>query len=114
MKKTANVLIKKANSINPEQLHQTTAYGPSPIPKTALMAKVIDKEYVSAIQKRMVSKQLLSQVHFCRFLYKLISQIQAGISFEIGTDVQLKLVDMLFYKLSETKNLKLVDPQIID
>ena len=50
------------------------------LPKTALQIKQ-DKEYMSAIQKRMISKQLLSQVHFCRFLYKLIANIEAGISY---------------------------------
>ncbi len=48
-----------------------------PAPKTALQIKQ-DKEYMSAIQKRMISKQLLSQVHFCRFLYNLIENIKEG------------------------------------
>jgi hypothetical protein len=35
----------------------------------------------------MVSKQLLSQVHFCRFVYKLILSIKIGLSVEIGEDI---------------------------
>lgn len=82
MKKTTNALVKKAGSMNPEHL-QNTAYGATGIPKTALQVK-IDKEYLSGIQKRVISKQLLSQVHFCRFLYKLIANIKAGSSFPIS------------------------------
>lgn len=76
-------------------------------PKTALNIKP-DKEYMSAIQKRMISKQLLSQVHLCRFLYKLIANIEAGISIEIDSLLRQRLIDFLFYKLYETKNLELV------
>lgn len=55
-----------------------------PAPKTAIQLKG-DKDYSSAIQKRMISKHLLSQIHFCRFLYKLISNIKAGLSLQIST-----------------------------
>lgn len=111
MKKTTNALVKKVGSLNPEHL-QSTAYGPS-VPKTALQVKM-DKEYLSAIQKRMISKQLLSQVHFCRFLYKLIANIEAGSSYELNAELQRTLTNLLFYKLKETKELKLVDPEAVD
>lgn len=82
-------------------------YPHNQVPKTALNAK-IDREYLPAIQKRMISKQLLSQVHFCRFLYKLIANIDIGISYETNQDIREKLVTLLFYKLSEIQTLKLL------
>lgn len=110
MKKTANVLLKKTNSNNPEYL-QNTIYGP-PVPKTALQVKM-DKEYLSAIQKRMISKQLLSQVHFCRFLYKLIANMEAGNSYKVKSELENKLKGLLFYKLKQTKDLKLVNDESV-
>ena len=110
MKKTANALLKKTGSNNPEYL-QSTMYGP-PVPKTALQVKM-DKEYLSAIQKRVISKQLLSQVHFCRFLYKLIANIEAGNSYRVKAELEAKLKILLFYKLKQTKDLKLVEPEYI-
>lgn len=97
MKKTTNVLLKKGSMNNPEH-GQNTVYAP-PVPKTALHVKM-DKEYLPAIQKRMISKQLLSQVHFCRFLYKLIANIEAGSSYEVSSEVRAKLKSLLFYKLN--------------
>ena len=110
MKKTANALLKKTGSNNPEYL-QSTMYGP-PVPKTDLQVKM-DKEYLSAIQKRMISKQLLSQVHFCRFLYKLIANMEAGNSYRVKAELESKLKSLLFYKLYETKELKLVESEYV-
>lgn len=31
---------------------------------------------ISIIDKKLISKQLLSQIHFCRFLYKLLTRIE--------------------------------------
>ena len=69
MKKTTNALSYKPTD---SKFLQTGAV--QAIPKTALNIKP-DKEYMSAIQKRLISKQLLSQVHMCRFLYKLIASV---------------------------------------
>ena len=69
---------------------------------------------MSAIQKRMISKQLLSQVHLCRFLYKLISNIDAGIHYDFSPSIQDELVQFLFYKLHETKNLSLVSRESVE
>ena len=77
MKKTTNVI---TNKLGKGGDFAQTGMNIQIAPKTALNIKP-DKEYMSAIQKRMISKQLLSQIHLCRFLYKLIANIEAGISF---------------------------------
>ena len=104
MKKTTNML---TNKLSKGSEFSQTGMNIQVAPKTALNIKP-DKEYMSAIQKRMISKQLLSQVHLCRFLYKLIANIEAGISIEIDSVLRQRLIDFLFYKLYETKNLLLV------
>ena len=70
MKKTTDVITNKLGKGDFSQ----TGMNIQAVPKTALLPKQ-DKEYMSAIQKRMISKQLLSQVHLCRFIYKLIANI---------------------------------------
>lgn len=92
-------------TVNPNQYGQ--------IPKTAIQTK-IEKEYLPAIHKRAISKQLLSQVHFCRFLYKIIGNVDLGISYEFNEDVRKQLVTLLFYKLSEISSLKLLPHDVLD
>ena len=109
MKKTTNALLDKVKKSE----FSETGMNLQSVPKTALNIKP-DKEYMSAIQKRMISKQLLSQVHLCRFIYKLVANIEAGLSFHFESSTQEELVCFLFYKLKETKDLKLVNNESVD
>lgn len=68
----------------PSQNNETERYSivdPPSMPKTAQNIKKIS--FISPVQKRLLSKQLLSQIHLCRFLYKSISNLD-GISFEFN------------------------------
>lgn len=49
------------------------------LPKTGMEGPVEKLDNFMS-EKRIISKQLLSQVHFCRFLYKLIANIKAELS----------------------------------
>lgn len=81
------------------------------IPKTAMESKSVEKEYLSAVQKRVISKQLLSQIHFCRFTYKLIIGLQSKLCFEVCQPLKRLLSTLLFSKLSEIKDLKLISKE---
>ena len=110
MKKTTNGLMQKAGTLKGPEFAQT---GMHTAPKTALNIKP-DKEYMSAIQKRMISKQLLSQVHLCRFIYKLIANIEAGLSYQVDLSLKDQLMQFLFFKLKETKELKLISQESVE
>ena len=104
LKKTSNDLGGFKNNLKSEFLQ-------TQIPKTATAEKYNsnNKEYVSAIQKRIISKQLLSQVHFCRFVYKLLVGLNSKTSHEFSYALKSILIDLLFSKLCEVKELKLVE-----
>jgi len=73
------------------------------------------KEVVS-YDKKYLSKQLLSQIHFCRFLYKLIIRIKDKLSQEINEELYcLKeyMSGMIFEKLEEVEHLRGVNSKII-
>jgi hypothetical protein len=40
------------------------------------------------MDKKLISKQLLSQIHFCRFLYKLLKRIDEKINGNISHDLK--------------------------
>ena len=69
---------------------------------------------MSAVQKRVISKQLLSQIHFCRFTYKLIIGLQSKLCFEVCNPLKRLLATLLFSKLSEIKELKLIGREHLD
>jgi len=39
---------------------------------------------ITIIDKKLVSKHLLSQIHFCRFMYKMLMRIESKLSFEFN------------------------------
>lgn len=57
----------------------------------------------------MISKQLLSQVHFCRFLYKLLQRIEDKINGNISEALKELLSGLIFDKLQEVKSLTQLD-----
>ena len=105
MNKNRKTLVDKV-STQEKEASKTSILQPS-VPKTA--QNIPNKpNFVSPVQKRILSKQLLSQIHLCRFLFKSISNID-GISYEFSPETRDELLLIMFYKLWETKNLKLVD-----
>lgn len=57
---------------------------------------------ITVVDKKMLSKHLLSQIHFCRFLYKLLMRIQGKLSEEINLqcmDMKQMMTGLLFERL---------------
>lgn len=80
------------------------------LPKTAsTINDASQKNILPLIDKKKVSKELLSQVHFCRFVYKLLQRIDTCIDGDILEDVRDSMGAVLFYKLSEVEKLSLVE-----
>ena len=62
--------------------------------------------------KKYLSKQLLSQIHFCRFLYKLIMRMKDKLGEDLNQELLgLKegMVGLIFHKLEEVNTLKAVN-----
>lgn len=62
--------------------------------------------------KKQLSKQLLSQIHFCRFLYKLIIRMRDKLGEELNDELNsLKenMTSLIFEKLQDVNNLKTVN-----
>lgn len=54
---------------------------------------------VDANNRKLISKQLLSQVHFCRFVYKLLQRIQTKIGGAISENLKSSMSGLIFSKL---------------
>jgi len=62
--------------------------------------------------KKYLSKQLLSQIHFCRFLYKLVVRMKDKLSQEVNeelTPLKELMAGLVFEKLDEVNNLRAVN-----
>ena len=57
------------------------------------------------IDKKQISKELLSQIHFCRFVYKLLQRIDTTIDGSIGNDLRTSMNGILLEKLYSVENL---------
>ena len=51
------------------------------------------------IDRKQISKELLSQVHFCRFVFKLLQRINHKIDGKISSTVKDKMHGIIFLKL---------------
>lgn len=66
--------------------------------------------------KKYLSKQLLSQIHFCRFLYKLIIRMKDKLSVGLNEDLlSLKeyMTGLIFEKLEEVTELKAINSKYV-
>lgn len=61
------------------------------------------------MDKKLISKQLLSQIHFCRFLYKLLKRIDEKINGNISHDLKEAMSTLIFEKLDYVKELEPLD-----
>lgn len=57
------------------------------------------------LDKKQISKELLSQIHFCRFVYKLLQRIDTTIDGSIGSELRSNMNGILFEKLESVENL---------
>lgn len=76
----------------------------------------VPKEEV-VYDKKYLSKQLLSQVHLCRFLYKLIMRMQEKLSSSENEELAtLKeyMTSLIFEKLEEVENTKQISSKYVN
>jgi hypothetical protein len=59
----------------------------------------------SEIDRKQISKELLSQVHFCRFVYKLLQRINTKIGGDINDSLKNKMSSLIFEKLGQVQKL---------
>jgi len=62
--------------------------------------------------KKVLSKQLLSQIHFCRFIYKLLLRIKDKIDNNISEGLKNQLISLIFGKLTSVKSLEILRPSV--
>lgn len=76
---TSNAFIGSEKSTQPDDKHIS-------LPKTASTINNNRTDTASEIEqdRKQVSKELLSQVHFCRFVYKLLQRINTKIDGNIN------------------------------
>jgi hypothetical protein len=70
----------------------------------------------SAYDRKLLAKQLLSQIHLCRFMYKLIMRMGDRLSEQRNdelTNLKDSLTGMIFEKLSEVEQLDSVSPKLV-
>lgn len=59
-----------------------------------------------SIDRKQISKELLSQIHLCRFVYKLLQRILQNLDSGYGADeLQSSMKGLIFEKLHEVQNL---------
>jgi len=71
----------------------------------------------SSYDKKYLAKQLLSQIHLCRFLYKLLARMNDKLTPQLNSElVVLKenMSGLIFEKLTEVEELRNVNPKIAE
>ena len=59
----------------------------------------------SDVDRKQISKELLSQVHFCRFVYKLLQRINSKIDGRINQSLKDNMSGLIFQKLNQVQRL---------
>lgn len=59
-----------------------------------------------------MSNQLVSQLHLCRFLFKLIQRIDKSEFIDEGHNLRSQMIQVIFKKLGELKNLTLLESEV--
>ena len=97
---TSNALIGSEKSNDQENKHIS-------LPKTASTINNNRTHTASEmdIDRKQISKELLSQVHFCRFVYKLIQRINSKIDGKIAEGLREKMNGVIFLKLNQVQKL---------
>lgn len=82
-----------------------------------LTQKEISAQPSEGYDRKYLSKQLLSQIHLCRFMYKLIMRIEERLSQHRNQELgQLKdqMCGMIFEKLGEVEDLRVVSGKVAE
>lgn len=101
---TSNALLGSEN-INQEDKHISLPKTASTINNNRIYTPQIETE----IDRKQISKELLSQVHFCRFVFKLLQRINHKIDGKISESVRDKMHGIIFKKLKEVEELTTVE-----
>jgi hypothetical protein len=64
------------------------------------------------IDPKKISNQLVSQLHLCRFLFKLIQRIEKSEMVDESENLRSQMGQVIFKKLSELKNLTMLDGEV--
>ena len=109
-------LPKTVGSMNegPRTQHTITGFGDSSkkIQKGGL--REISTHHLigeAGVDRKYLSKQLLSQIHFCRFVYKLVMRMSSNLSEELNQQLNAlkeQICGMLFDKLHAIQDLRLL------
>jgi hypothetical protein len=76
---------------------------------TSVSNSVSHTNGIQGVDKKLLSKQLLSQIHFCRFLYKLLKRIEEKINGNVSDGLKDLMSSLIFYKLTTVKELDALD-----
>ena len=97
---TSNAFIGSEKSNIPDDKHNS-------LPKTASTINNNRNNTTSEtdIDRKQISKELLSQVHFCRFVFKLLQRINHKIDGKISASVRDRMQGIIFMKLREVEEL---------
>ena len=97
---TSNAFIGSEKSNMQDDKHNS-------LPKTASTINN-NRNYTGSendIDRKQISKELLSQVHFCRFVFKLLQRINNKIDGKISNSVRDRMHGIIFMKLREVEKL---------
>ena len=61
------------------------------------------------INKKQISKELLSQVHFCRFVFKLLQRIENKIDGNMNEMLKKNMAGLIFDKLGNVQKLSVLN-----
>jgi hypothetical protein len=84
------------------------------LPKTAstMNQNRTETTIESDSRRKQTSKELLSQIHFCRFIYKLLQRIEGKMNGEIGSRLKENMWGLVFSKLDEIVDLNYVSTSV--
>ena len=72
---------------------------------TATIGKKTESNFFVCDSKKQF-ENFISQIHFCRFLYKLIERITKAFNIDSDRKVRIKMTSLIFQKLKEISQLK--------
>ena len=72
---------------------------------TATIGKKTESNFFVYDSKKQF-ENFISQIHFCRFLYKLIERITKAFNIDSDRKVRIKMTSLIFQKLKEISQLK--------
>lgn len=86
------------------------------LPKTAstINNNRTEKTLELESNRKRISKELLSQVHFCRFVYKLVQRIENRLQGGINPHLKASMCGLVFQKLEDITELNCLNSNSVD